>query len=200
MNKFKLSKLSDRELVNAVIQGNESAIGFFFYEKYTPLFKYLYNGVAANKNVTFEDLVQELYLHLSKDDWARLKTFDEKNGALTNWLSTVVRRLFRDKTASMIDSASHSPIEDIEYDLKFEDQTFKTDRRIMVSDVMKLLDVLHPPRYGYVLKALMIEGYKADEVAKELGVTIDNFYNIKKRALEQLYKLWELWLGEKIKK
>lgn len=200
MNKFKLSKLSDRELVDAVIQGNESAISFFFYEKCTPLFKYLYNGVAANKNATFEDLVQELYLHLSKDDWTRLKTFDEKNGNLTNWLSTVVRRLFRDKTISMIDSAPRTPIENIECDLKIEDQTLKTDGRLMMSDVMKLLDVLHPPRYGRVMKALIIEGQKAEEVAKELGVTIDNFYNIKKRALEQFYKLWELWFGEKIKK
>ena len=200
MNKFKLSRLSDRELVDAVIQGNESAIGFFFYEKHTPLFNYIYNGVAANKNTTLEDLVQELYLHLSRDDWARLKTYDEKNGPLGNWLSTVAMRLFRDKTASMIDSAPRAPIENIECNLKFEDQSFQTDRHMMKSDVMKLLDVLHPPRYKKVITALMIEGYKADEVAKELGVTMDNFYNIKKRALEQLYKLWELWFGEKFKK
>ena len=68
-----------------------------------------------------------------------------------------------------------------------------------MSDVMKLFDLLHPPRYKNVLMAVKVEGRSADEVAKELGVTKENLYNIVKRAKEQFDKLYELFFGEKYK-
>ena len=41
-------------------------------------------------------------------------------------------------------------------------------------------------RYVYVLKKLMIEGMEPSELAKEMEVTVDNLYNIKRRAMKEL--------------
>ena len=38
-------------------------------------------------------------------------------------------------------------------------------------------------RYAKVIRMLMIEDMTSDEVAKELFVTVDNLYNIKRRAM-----------------
>lgn len=185
MNRSKLSKLSDRELVDAVIQGDESAIGYFFYEKFNALFSRNLYKVAANKNVVLEDLVQDLYIHLSKNDWERLKRYDEDCGKLLNWLSVVSYLFFKDKTASLIDSAPRVPIEERE-DIPSMD---KTDSLIEKKYILKIIEKLHPPRYRDVVDYLILKGRDPGEVAKELGVNIDNLYNIKSKALAKLRRL-----------
>ena len=44
-------------------------------------------------------------------------------------------------------------------------------------------------RYAHVLQRLVIEEAPPQKVAEEMGTTIDNLYNIKKRALTQLTQL-----------
>lgn len=185
MNRSKLSKLSDRELVDAVIQGDESAIGYFFYVKFNALFSRNFYKVAANKNVVLDDLVQDLFVHLSKNDWENLRKYDEDCGQLVNWLSVVSYYFFRDKTASMIDSAPRVPIEERE-DIPSRD---KTDSLIEKKYILKIIEKLHPPRYRDVVDYLILKGRDPGEVAKELGVNIDNLYNIKSKALAKLRRL-----------
>ena len=186
MIKFKLSRLSDRELVDAVIQGDESAIEFFFYKKFNGLFLSNFNKVAAYKNVALEDLVQDLFVHLSKNDWENLKKYDEDCGQLVNWLSVVSYYFFRDKTASMIDSAPKDTIDDLEERSIFLESPYKTDSEMTMMDIKKGIEKLRPPRDRDVIEYLVVQERPPEEVAKELGVTVDNLYNIKSRALVKL--------------
>ena len=41
-------------------------------------------------------------------------------------------------------------------------------------------------RYVYVIQHLVIEDREPEEMAKEMNVTVDNLYNIKRRAMAQL--------------
>ena len=41
-------------------------------------------------------------------------------------------------------------------------------------------------RYVYVIQQLVIEDREPEEMAKEMNVTVDNLYNIKRRAMAQL--------------
>lgn len=188
MNRFKLSKLSDRELVDAVIQGDESAIGYFFYVKFNALFSRNFYKVAANKNVVLDDLVQDLFVHLSKNDWENLRKYDEDCGQLVNWLSVVSYYFFRDKTASMIDSAPKDTIDDLEERSIFLESSYETDTDMTMMDIKKGMENLRPPRDRDVIEYLVVQGRPPEEVAKELGVTKENLYNIKSRALVKLRK------------
>jgi len=199
MLKNRLSKLSDTELVDAVIRGDESAIKYFFYEKYIPLFKIIYYKVASNRRVPFEDLLQELFIHFCKNDWEKLKKYDESCGKLNAWLSTVVYNLFDDKSSSMIDSAPHDPIDDMDCDRQFADWASQIDGKLLVEDVMKLLDLLHPPRYKTVLIEVRVKLRSIEEVAKELKITKANLSNILSRAKQQFDLLYEKFYGEKYK-
>ena len=188
MNRSKLSKLSDRELVDAVIQGDESAIGYFFYVKFNALFSRNFYKVAANKNVVLDDLVQDLFVHLSKNDWENLRKYDEDCGQLVNWLSVVSYYFFRDKTASMIDSAPKDTIDDLEERSIFLESSYETDTDMTMMDIKKGMENLRPPRDRDVIEYLVVQGRPPEEVAKELGVTKENLYNIKSRALVKLRK------------
>ena len=44
-------------------------------------------------------------------------------------------------------------------------------------------------RYEHVIRRLVIEDREPAEVAKEMEITTDNLYNIKRRAMAQLTRL-----------
>ena len=56
----------------------------------------------------------------------------------------------------------------------------------LMMDIKDILKRFKPPRDREVLTAFLIDDEEPDTIAKRIGVTIDNLYNIKRRALERL--------------
>ena len=56
-------------------------------------------------------------------------------------------------------------------------------------DVESLLAQMTNLRYAYVIRRLILQDKEPAEVADELGITVDNLYNIKKRALSALFQI-----------
>ena len=106
---------------------------------------------------------------------------------MKTWLSRVVYRFFDEKSSSMIDSAPHDPIDDMDSKLMFVDETFKVD--MTIEDIRNAMKRVKPPRDRDLLEALLIDEYEAEEVAKKFEVSIDYLYVIKNRALVKLRKL-----------
>ena len=64
------------------------------------------------------------------------------------------------------------------------------ERRINARiDVENLFRLMSNKRYVYVIKRLVLDDAEPKEVALELGVSIDNLYNIKKRAIKALTEI-----------
>jgi hypothetical protein len=53
-------------------------------------------------------------------------------------------------------------------------------------DVARLLDEMSNERYVTAIRRLILEEAAPEEVAMEMGVTVDNLYNIKKRAIKAM--------------
>lgn len=53
-------------------------------------------------------------------------------------------------------------------------------------DINALLRQMRNQRYAKVIRMLMIDDMTPDEVAKAFYVTVDNLYNIKRRAMAAL--------------
>lgn len=51
------------------------------------------------------------------------------------------------------------------------------------SDLERIFNFMQNKRYVYVIKKLVIEDVKPEQLAQELGVTTSNLYNIKRRAM-----------------
>lgn len=186
--KRKFVPKDDAQMVAAMMAGDEAAIEYVFYDHYNPMLRSLANytfnrwGASREKSITYKDLISELYLHLSKDDWRILKRYNPEN-PFEPWFSIVASRYFKDYykkiNPQMIDSLAEIPKDIMSSGESLEDCE-------LMRDLMRVLPFLEPPRYREILEELIIEDKDPEEVAKRHNITIDNLYNIKKRALAKL--------------
>ena len=176
-------QISDAELIKRLLYNDEKAIRYVFYGHYRPLLQYNAYKTAGNKDVDLDDLIQELYLYVSKNDWEKLRKYSPEY-PFEKWFSVVSYRFFKDFTASMIDSRRNLPIDNIEERMVMFQQT--QVEKMMAADIKNAIVLVKPPRNAQILKALIIDEEEPAEVAKRFDVTVDNLYNIKRRALAKL--------------
>ena len=171
------------EIVSGLIQGDEKITQQFFFQNCRPL---LYDliGKIYTVRVDYDELVNELYIHLMDHDAKRLRSYNG-NSSIYRWLQTVARNLFLDlkKQGRVIDNESRERIYE-----RVEDATDPSTHDSKM-DVEILLDQIENERYRIVLKKLVLEGMEPEELAKALGVTKANLYNIKKRAMDKLKQI-----------
>lgn len=176
---------NDTQLVEELLAGNEGALHYVFYDHFTALLKMNAYKAAGTKLVTYDDLVQELYLYLSNNDWEKLRMYNPER-PFVNWFSVVSYRFFKDFSRSMIDSANQIPISNMN-----DHQTaFMSNGTIgtIMMDIKQAISKLKPPRDSQILEALLLRDEEPETVAKRHNVTVDNLYNIKRRAIAKLIK------------
>lgn len=181
MNKNELSTLTDKQLIEYLIQGNNQVIQYFFYEKCSSMFGYIIKEIFAYQ-VNKDELVNELYIYLSENNWNKVSAFEGRS-KLTSWLSVVSVRYFCKKKRSMIDLDPRKAQMN-EAEILSSANTY--DNFVNNIDLYNAINKLKTPRDRFVIMALEVEGQTVEEVAKSLGITIDNLYNVRKRARKQL--------------
>jgi RNA polymerase sigma factor (sigma-70 family) len=176
----------DNQMKEELLKGNEGAIRYVFYEHYNALLKTNVAKTSWQKEVEYDDLVQELYIYLSADNWQKVRSYNPSQ-PFANWFSVVSYRFFKDFCRSLIDSSEKMPISDMnDNDLNISQRSEAENS--LIFDLQLLLPGFEPPRDREVLKAYLLEGAEPDEIASRLGVTVDNYYNIKSRAIARLVK------------
>ena len=175
----------DAQLVAELLAGNEGALHYVFYDHFNPLLKMNVYKAAGTKQVEYDDLVQELYLYLSDNDWEKLRKYNPERPFI-NWFSVVSYRFFKDFSCSMIDLSNQIPISNMN-----DHQTaFMSNGTIgtIMMDIKQAISKLKPPRDSEILEALLLRDEEPETVAKRHNVTVDNLYNIKRRAIAKLIK------------
>ena len=172
---------NDRQFVADLLANDGKALECLLYDRYRSLLRF--NAMKAAPNVPVDDLIQELYLYLSADNWARLKKYDPEL-PFDRWLSVVSYRFFKDFSLRMIDSRCQIPITNIEDQQLLNAGT--TQMNQIMLDIKKGFDELEPPRDREILTALILHDEEPQEVANRFNVTVDNLYNIKRRTLARL--------------
>lgn len=175
----------DAQLVAELLAGNEGALHYVFYDHFNPLLKMNANKAAGTKQVEYDDLVQELYLYLSNNDWEKLRKYNPERPFI-NWFSVVSYRFFKDFSCSMIDLSNQIPISNMNDHLT----AFMSNGTIgtIMMDIKQAISKLKPPRDSEILEALLLRDEEPETVAKRHNVTVDNLYNIKRRAIAKLIK------------
>lgn len=181
-----LHKLTDAQLVGKLIANDEAVISFVFYEKYASLFRVNAAKTVAKKGLDYDDLVQDFYLYLSKNNWEKLRKYDPAY-PFASWLTVISYRFFKDCGRSLIDSANNMPMDDLDDKNPFIASQTKID--LIMMDIKKAIAKLKPPRDRQIVEALLIDEEEPAEVAERFGVTVDNLYNIKRRGIAKLAKL-----------
>ena len=89
--KESMTSWSDERLVKAVLSGDQDAVVYMFYTKYSATFQYHIYKLFDYK-VEVSDLVDEFFLFMYEDDWKRLRSYDPSMSSLSTWISTVSYR------------------------------------------------------------------------------------------------------------
>lgn len=168
-------------LIDRLIVRDEQATQQFFFQDCRSLFMSIIHTIFEEK-ADYNELISEFYLHLMEDDARRLRQFQGRS-SIYQWIKTVAIRFFLEKRDEMIekDSKEHL-LEQVAIS-----ETIEAEPRWSAKmDVEHLLALIPNQRYVYVIRQLVLEEISPQKVADELGITIDNLYNIKKRAIAAL--------------
>ena len=156
--------MTDQEIVKALIGRDSRVTAQFFFKDCRPLMLSIIHRVFDKQKVDYDEVISELYIYLMANDAHRLRQFKFES-TLYQWLKTTA----------------------IRFCLKLKTDGTGSSQAKM--DVDNLLCQMKNQRYAKVIRMLMIEDMTPDEVAKELFVTVDNLYNIKRRAMAALAKV-----------
>ena len=174
--------MSDQQIIQSLINRDEQVTYHFFFKKCRPLFLSVINYVFSYE-VDYDEFVNELYLHLMEGDAWRLKAFEGRS-SIYQWLKVVAIRFFVQKRNSLIEDKSQEPLNEI------KDTPIDVPSQISAKiDVEYLLNQLKNERYVMAIRRLILEDAEPKDVAEEMGVTVDNLYNIKKRAVAALTQI-----------
>lgn len=166
---------SDRDIVNAVIAGEEPVIDWFFHRKCSSLFNYIISSIFRG-NIDRDELVNELYLYLADRNWYKLRQFDYRS-RLTTWISVVSVRFFLKKRRQLSENSAPECL--YNHEQMHSNHVVPADCRM---DVMNAVGMLSDERYRRVIIALDIQDRSPESVAEELNITVDNLYNLHRRA------------------
>lgn len=179
-------KQSGEEILKGLIAHDETVTQQFFFQNCRPLL-YKLIGELFSTHVDYDELVNELYVHLMEDNARRLRSFNGKC-SIYQWMKKVAFNYFLDLKLHrrVIENESSDSLYD-----KREELTDLTEQEAQM-DVATLLDQLENERYRMVLKKLVIEGVDYDELSKIIGLKKSNLYNIRKRAMAELERIARL--------
>ncbi len=171
---------SDHELLVKVTGGDQRAFRILYDRYYHPLYAFVLKILKSD--LLTEEIIQEVFLKLWTQG-AKLTTINN----VESYLVTIARnRSFDELRRSKL--RAHANLEDIgsEYELHndTEESIFLNDTKRMIDEAIKNL----PPQQRSVYQLCQVQGYKYDEAAKELQLSVDTVQSYMKLALRNLRK------------
>lgn len=176
---------TDAFFIKALKMGNNEISRQFFYKEIVGILHKIRMEVFRG-NVDFDELVSELYIYLSRDNWTKFDGFDGKNGCrLRTWMIPVAWRYFMSIRERLLKTEK---IDDNSGVIK---DSIRDDLRIQIAiDVNAVLSRMPNQRYAEIIRLLLIEGYASQDVADMLDMKVENIYNLKHRAINQFIELY----------
>lgn len=180
-----MQKLTDQEIVEGLLSRDNKTTELFFGQKRPCMEKtFKYALVKAELSLShYDELVNELYLYLMKDDGAKLRAFRYES-SFNTWLTIVAVRFFLKLKISggVIEDVSKEAL----YEKSEEDFDESENKIAARVDLESLFKAMRNKRYVEVVRRLILEEADPSEVAEEMGIKVDNLYNIKRRAMAAL--------------
>lgn len=175
----------DISYVDGLKKGDETLCHKFFYKEIAGTLGRIRTKVFSGQ-IDYDEMVNELYLYLSKDNWSKFNGFGAMNGCrLRTWMIPVAWRFFISKRECLIKSDRSSEKSGTLY------CSTNDDLRIQIAiDVNAVLTKMPNQRYAEIIRLFLIEGYAPTDVADMLGIKVDNVYNLKHRAIGQFVEVY----------
>ena len=171
--------MTDQEIIQGLMARDNRVTEEFFFVRCRPLFFSIIRKVF-DYEVDYDEMVNELYLYLMEDDADKLRNFEYRS-SVYQWLKVVAIRYFVKKRNGLIVKCNQETLYDGQTIPPTEDNESSAHE-----DIQRLFSLMPNQRYVFVIRRLMLEDIEPEQLAKEMEVTVDNLYNIKRRAMAQL--------------
>jgi RNA polymerase sigma-70 factor (ECF subfamily) len=167
--------LANEALPAALLNGDPEAWEDFV-RRYGGLIVAAVRGIAAAPS-EIEDLTQDVFVRLCKDDFRLLRSYDPARAALSTWLTIVSRSTARDALRRR--RAETVPIESV------------PEGRLAVDPVepairLKLPEALLSPRQRQILAMLYDREMDVAEIARALGIDAQTVRSTHHKAMIKL--------------
>lgn len=194
---YSIFPIGNRRQVNHIdaeiivgLKSSDSAIRDFyvnrlFYKELKPLLCTIQYSLFKG-TVDYDELVNDLYIHLSRNNWSALDSYRGDNQArLSSWISRVAWHYFMNsyRRLSRVLPGEDGVLESMKSYAVVSDDDIRMD----IEEVLKLMP---NRRYAEVLKLNLYYGYPAEDIAVLMNTTVSNVYNIKHRAVMQFISIY----------
>jgi len=172
----------DFELVRRVCSGDRSAASILFCDVLGPLLARL------SDRWQYPDLSQDLYMRLSANDWAALRTWAGR-ASLAAWARTVAVREYlartrRDRGSATVDLESIPSSDEPVVDRLVDKETWL--------GVEQAIERLENRDQRIVLRMHLLLSLAPHEIAARLDISVSHVYTHKARAVAKLRELLEV--------
>lgn len=187
-----LSRDQEKALIRDCISGDKLSWDRFVSQYSKMVFSFIHGSLRgygrANTPDLVDDLFQEVFLALMKDDFKKLSSFGWKNNAsFSTWIKVVVGRLVSDHLKRYSNQQNkHEPL----------DETREADddgRQVRLNklDTEDRIDAMREqakklPASDRLLFRLLSEGMSAEDIAKYMMKSVEAIYMQKTRVLNKL--------------
>lgn len=191
---MKLTAEQEREILRECIEKDEC---YRIFRQYLNLVRSIAIKIYRSKGVSFtsadmEDRVQDVFEVLFKYNKQKLRQYDPQHGLrFEGWIRLIAAQTVLDyfkrkkEFLNITDEKIRIPVEDMDMISGEKRAGTSAETQCIMADAIEKL----PPDQKLVLKMEYFKGLSPQEIAKYLGKTVNNIYQIKTRALESLRKI-----------
>lgn len=183
--------MTDQQIIDALAERDSGVTEQFLFRNCRPLFLSIIRNVF-NYEVDYDEFVNEFYLYLMENDAYRLRQFQGRS-SIYQWLKVVAIRYFIARRKDLMDQGSYSSISKVDTSKEVVDVEKTVGAKM---DMKHLFELMPNKRYVHVINRLVLQDVKPEIVADELDITVDNLYNVKRRAMASLAKVALMEVGK----
>lgn len=191
MNTIRLYK-EDLAFAKALIQHDERVTRMFFYKQCYPLFKSIYDNYYTDC-ATVKEFIDEIYIVVLAPSKITGKCQMENfkgESSLMSWVKSAClyycyNKFKRKKRIPLIESLPNPNEEKNDDPDRFIDLGGSSELdfgKMNREDVETILNLMPNSRYSQLIRMRYLDMKSNEETAKSLGVNMENYYNIHKRA------------------
>ena len=171
--------IDELAIAQKLIERDPQTTEKFYLEGCAGMLSYIMKHLYPNgANVEMEEVINDLYLYLMKEDAAVLRRFRGES-KLTTFIRQVAKNYFKRKK----DNESKRRIAEDKYvEQEAFDRLCEEIKKTTKDEINKTLERMSDKRSSYLIRRLYLDGYPAASVAQELDVPIETFYVLRQRA------------------
>ena len=182
----------DLLLAKSLIMHDERVTRSFFYKQCYPLFKSIYDNYFTDCTAV-KEFIDEIYLLVLAPSRITGKCQMENfkgESSLMSWIKSAClfycyNKFKRKQRISFIESLPNSNKENFDDPDRFIDLVDSSELdfgNMNREDVETILNLMPNSRYSQLIRMRYLDMKSNEETAESLGVNMDNYYNIHKRA------------------